>query len=96
MPPGALRATLKGHANRVLSVAFSPDGKTVASTGADQLIKIWDVGTGEERLTLKGHSSQVNSISFTSDGKTLVSGSQDGTIKLWRAAGAKDVPIREE
>ncbi|QFS47689.1 eIF2A-related protein [Nostoc sphaeroides] len=75
--------TLQGHSNSVNSVAFSPDGKILASGSYDNTIKLWDIGTGREIYTLQGHSNSVNSIAFSPDGKILASGSDDKTIKLW-------------
>lgn len=72
-----------GHSDSVRSIAFSPDGKTLASASSDHTIKLWDVATGIELRTLKGHSLDVNSVAFSPDGKTLASGSLDSTIKLW-------------
>ena len=80
---GQERATLKGHADPVTSVALSGDGKTLASGSVDRTVKVWDVGTGQERATLKGHTDPVSSVALSGDGKTLVSGSEDGTVKLW-------------
>ena len=71
------------HDGRVHSVAYSPDGKTLASGSGDQTIKLWDVTTGKERATLKGHTGMVLSVAYSPDGKTLASGSPDKTIKLW-------------
>ncbi len=64
-------------------MAFSPDGKTLASASEDNTIKLWDMATGKEQTTLKGHGNWVQSVAFSPDGKTLASGSIDKTIKLW-------------
>jgi WD40 repeat protein len=78
--------TLEGHTSYVTSVAFSPDGKLLASGSdwPDNTIKLWEVATGQEVRTLKGHSCwKVLSVAFSPDGNLLASGSADGTIKLW-------------
>ncbi|MDH6062099.1 hypothetical protein NWP17_16935, partial [Chrysosporum bergii ANA360D] len=75
--------TLSGHSNPVLSVAYSPDGQTLASGSRDNTIKIWNVKTGQPLHTLSGHSSWVHSVAYSSDGQTLASGSDDNTIKIW-------------
>ena len=87
---GKEQATLKGHTDAVYSVAFSPDGKTLASGSGDKTIKLWDVATGKEQATLKGHTELVSSVAFSPDGKTLASGSEDQTIKLWDVATGKE------
>ncbi|MFM6106662.1 MAG: trypsin-like peptidase domain-containing protein [Sphaerospermopsis kisseleviana] len=76
--------TLTGHSSKVNSVAFSPDGQTLAFGSTDNTIKLWDVATGKSIATLTGHSFWVNSVAFSPDGKTLASGSYDNTIKLWQ------------
>jgi WD40 repeat protein len=73
-------------------LAFSPDGKTLASGSSDATIKLWDVATGKEQATLKGHKAGVICVAFSPDGKTLASGSNrdDTTIKLWDVATGKE------
>ena len=80
---GTLKATLKGHTSAIYSIAFSPDGMTVASGSDDETIKLWDVKTGKLKATLEGHTSSVFSVAFSPDGMTIASGSDDETIKLW-------------
>ena len=67
----------------MMTVNFSPDGKTLVSGSVDNTIKLWNQSTGEEIRTLKGHDNFVRGVNFSPDGKTLVSGSADKTIKLW-------------
>jgi WD40 repeat protein len=71
---------------KVWSVAYSPDGSTLASESTDRTIKLWDVASGRVRRTLSGHRERVLSIAFAPDGSTLASGSLDGTIKFWDLA----------
>jgi WD40 repeat protein len=85
-----LRDTLQGHKDVVLSVAFSPDSKTLASSGQDKTIKLWDVATGKAKDTLMGHTGTVGCLAYSRDGKTLASGSFDKTIKLWDVATSKE------
>ena len=78
-----LKATLEGHTDLVWSVAFSQDGRTLASGSQDRTIRLWNPNNGNLKRTLTGHRDAVNSVAFSPDGTTLASGSWDGTIRLW-------------
>lgn len=68
----------------VLAVAYSPDGKTLASSGSsDGTIQLWNVANGTHLRTLKGHTEMVRTLAFLPDDKTLVSGSDDDTLRMW-------------
>jgi WD40 repeat protein len=94
--PG-LTTFLHGHGGRVFSVAFSPDGKTLASGNNDATIILWDVSNRQLPVQLgaplSGHSRWVSSIAFSPDGKTLASGSGDNTIILWDMSDPTKTPV---
>jgi WD40 repeat protein len=75
--------TLRGHQNRILAIAFSPDGHTLASGSLDRTIKLWNPETHQCRLTLQGHTSWIWDVAFHPNSKTLASASYDRTVKLW-------------
>ncbi|BBD61387.1 protein kinase [Nostoc sp. HK-01] len=91
-----LERTLTGHSNPVDSVAFSPDGNTLASGSYDKTIKLWNLTTGEQIRTFSGHFHTVISVVFSPDGKTLASGSWDETIKLWNLATGEQIHTLKE
>ena len=90
-PCYSLLGTLSGHAWAVLTVAFSPDGKILATGRDDNTIKLWEVNTGQLICTLVGHSWSVVAVAFTADGETLLSASCDKTVKLWRVSTAEEI-----
>lgn len=76
---------LKGHTKNVESIAFSPDGKTLASGGRDKTVCLWNVATGKHKQTLKGHRKSIDSIVFSTDGQMLATASRDKTVRVWDA-----------
>lgn len=74
---------LTGHAGSVMCVAFAPDGRTVASSSEDGMVRLWYVTAGKLARTLAGHEGEVASVAFAPDGRTLATGCKDKTIRLW-------------
>ena len=78
---------LIGHTNYATSVAFAPDGLTLASTSYDHTVRLWDASTGAKKGSpLVGHSDTVWSVAYSPDGALIATGSSDRTLRLWDAA----------
>lgn len=84
---------LRGHTNWVYGVAFSPDGKWLATGGGDGPIKLWDADTGVERLTISGHEGAVLDLAFSPDGQSLVSTGTDRSVRLWEVSTGRRIGV---
>jgi WD40 repeat protein len=84
-------ADFEGHNASVWAVAFSPDGKKLATASEDNTAKVWDIGAGKNILTLNGHTASVESIAFSPDGKRLATASEDSTAVIWDLATGRPV-----
>lgn len=77
--------TYTGHSKAVNAVAWSPDGKRIASGSQDETVQVWNADDGSNVLAYTGHSDKVTSIAWSLDGKQIASGSQDNTVQVWQA-----------
>ncbi len=85
---GTLQVTLytyHGHTSIITGVAWSPDGKRIASASQDETVQVWDATTGGHVLTYRGHTSIVTAVAWSPDGVHIASASQDGAVQLWNA-----------
>jgi len=78
-------ATMSGHHDTIYTLVFSPDGKRLATGGADMTARVWDANTGQELLELSDLKGPVNEVAFSPDGKRLATTSEDGSTKVWDA-----------
>lgn len=94
-PPGSLLSTYRGHTDRVTSVAWSPDGRYIASGSLDRTAQVWAANSSEQfhPFTYRGHSAGVQAVAWSPDSKRIVSGSLDKTIQVWDALSGEHLAI---
>ncbi|HEX4947343.1 MAG TPA: AAA-like domain-containing protein [Blastocatellia bacterium] len=85
--------SFQGHHGTVWSIAFSPNGKTLATSGDDGVAKLWDVATGREIASLRGHGYLIATLAFSPDGTTLATGGWDKQVKLWPTTPQQDEEV---
>ena len=81
----------EGAGNWIVCVAFSPDGRRVATASMDGTAKVWDAASGRELLTLKGHNDIVWSVAYSPDVRRIITGSADRTAKVWDATSGREL-----
>lgn len=87
-------ANLQEAKSAILCLAFSADGKVLASGEVDKKIRLWDVAAGKQRAVLEGHTRQVAALAFSPDGATLLSAGYDRTVRLWDVASGKQKEVQ--
>lgn len=91
LPQGTLYLTYRGHTGNVYSVVWSPNGKRIASGGADGTVQVWDAANGGNVFTFHGDSNYVETVAWSPNGKRIASAYIDGTVQVWDAVSGDHI-----
>jgi WD40 repeat protein/predicted Ser/Thr protein kinase len=90
---GTVRLTFEGPSANLFSVAFSPDGTRLLSSGSDPLLRLWDSATGKLLAELRGHTATICQVIFAADGKQALTASWDGTLRAWDLEARRELKV---
>src|SRR5689334_7137943 len=83
LSPGSIVNTYSGHSEQVLAVAWSPNGRQIASGARDMTLQVWDAFTGQHAHVFRGYTDAVSSVAWSPDGRSVASASWDKTVRVW-------------